>query len=58
MEKTIEKTLHTSRPALEKMILATAGNLGKPRKIEKADQTQKTFRQVWAKRNRLNEICR
>ena len=49
MEKTIEKTLHTSRPALEKMINATAGKIGQPIKIEKADQTQKTFAKVWAK---------
>ena len=47
--KTIEKTLHTSRPALKKMILATAGNIGKPQKIEKADDVQKTFSHLWAR---------
>lgn len=60
MEKTIKKTVWTSRPALEKMIEITAGNIGKPRKIEKADDTQKTFRQLWAKtkKNQLAEISR
>lgn len=47
--ETIEKTVWTSKPALEKMINATAGKIGKPIKIEKADQTQKTFAKVWAK---------
>ena len=41
--ETIEKTIWTSKPALKKMILATAGNIGKPQKIEKADDTQKQF---------------
>lgn len=60
MEKTIEKTTWTSKPALEKMIEKTSASIGKPRKIEKADDTQKTFCQVWAKtkKNQLNEICR
>lgn len=46
---TIEKTVWTSKPALEKMIVATSGKIGQPIKIEKADDTQKTFCQVWAK---------
>ena len=49
MEKTIEKTLHTSKPTLEKMIVATSGNIGKPQKIEKTDDVQKTFSHLWAK---------
>lgn len=48
-EPTIEKTIWTSKPALKKMIEETAGNIGKPRKIEKADDTQKTFAQFWAR---------
>ena len=49
MEKTIEKTIWTNRPALKKMIEETAGNIGKPRKIEKADGCQKTFSYLWSK---------
>lgn len=55
---TIEKTIWTSRPALEKMIEKTSDSIGKPIKIEKVDQTQKTFLQIRAKKNQLNEICR
>lgn len=58
MSKTIEKTIWTSKPALEKMIEITSSNISKPIRIEKVDQTQKTFAQLWAKRNRLSEICR
>ena len=47
--ETIEKTIWTSKPALKKMIIATAGNIGKPQKIEKADDCQKTFSHLWAK---------
>ena len=50
MEKTIEKTIWTNRPALKKMIATTAGNIGKPRKIEKADDCQKTFFLLRAKK--------
>ena len=53
--ETIEKTLHTSRPALEKMILATAGSIGKPQKIEKADDTQKFFLGLRAKKIKKDE---
>ena len=49
--KTIEKTIWTSKPALKKMILATAGNIGKPQKIEKADDTQKFFLGLRAKKD-------
>lgn len=52
-DTTIEKTIWMSKPALEKMIEETSASIGKPRKIEKADQTKKTFAQLWAKRNRL-----
>ena len=47
MEKTIEKTLHTSRPALKKMIEETAGNIALPKKIEKVDDVQKTFKKLF-----------
>ena len=47
--ETIEKTTWTSKPALQKMILATAGNIAYPKKIEKVDDVQKTFSQVWVK---------
>ena len=47
--ETIEKTTWTSRPALKKMIATTAGNIGKPQKIEKADDVQKTFSHLWAR---------
>ena len=47
MEKTIEKTLHTSRPALKKMIATTAGNIAYPKKIEKVDDVQKTFKKLF-----------
>ena len=55
MEKTIEKTTWTSRPALEKMIEKTSASIGKPIRIDKVDQTQKTFAHLWAKRNRLEQ---
>ena len=47
--ETIEKTTWTSRPALQKMIEETAGNIGKPQKIEKADDCQKTFKKIFLK---------
>ena len=45
--ETIEKTTWTSRPALKKMIATTAGNIGKPQKIEKVDDVQKTFKKLF-----------
>ena len=45
--ETIEKTTWTSRPALQKMILATAGNIALPKKIEKVDDVQKTFKKLF-----------
>ena len=47
MEKTIEKTIWTSRPALKKMIEETAGNIAHPKKIEKVDDVQKTFKKLF-----------
>ena len=47
--ETIEKTLHTSRPALKKMIATTAGSIGKTKKIEKISSVEKTFSHLWAK---------
>ena len=54
MTKTIEKTTWTSRPALKKMIEETAGNIGKPQKVEKADDCQKTFSHLWAKFKKID----
>lgn len=41
--ETIQKTLHTSRVALEKMVEMTFGNIGRPKKIEKNSEVEKTF---------------
>ena len=50
MEKTIEKTLHTSRPALKKMIATTSGNIARPKMIEKISPVEKTFFLLRAKK--------
>ena len=38
--------------ALTKMIDCCNGNIGKPKRIEKADDVQKTFSHIWAKENK------
>ena len=48
--ETIEKTTWTSRPALKKMIIATAGNIAHPKMIEKISSVEKTFSHLWAKK--------
>lgn len=49
-DTTIKKTLHTSKPALEKMIQCCVGNIGKPMKIEKNSEVEKFFLGLRAKK--------